>query len=89
MTENKAVISKEEIEKKILELKPRFATAGSNLEIFEINSPKAVLKFVVPSSFPTFKIQGKLFGAKEFEMESKEKIKKSLEGLGIIVSFID
>jgi hypothetical protein len=82
-------ITKEEIENKILALKPRFATAGSTLEIVEIKSPKVILKFIVPASFPNFKVQGKLFGPKEFALETKDKIKKNLEGSGIVASFID
>ena len=89
MVEKKPVITKEEIESKILALKPHFATAGSTLEIVEIKSPKVILKFIVPVSFPSFKVQGKLFGAKEFATETKDKIKKNLEVNGIVASFID
>ncbi|MCK9568071.1 hypothetical protein M0R72_03910 [Candidatus Pacearchaeota archaeon] len=89
MVEKKPVITKEEIESKILALKPHFAIAGSTLEIVEIKSPKVILKFIVPDSFPNFKVQGKMFGAKEFAIETKDKIKKNLEGSGIVASFID
>lgn len=87
----KTTLTKEEIEKKIIEITPRLAVAGSVLSILSIEPPKVKLKFMVPSTFPDFKIQGKLFGAKEFAIETKGKIKDELEKnlKGIIVEFLD
>jgi len=89
--QDKTVLTKEEIENKITQITPRFAVAGSILNIVSIEPPKIILKFMVPSTFPDFKVQGKLFGAKEFAIESKGKIKNNLETdlKGIVVEFID
>jgi hypothetical protein len=87
----KTALTKEEIESKITEITPRFAVAGSVLNIVNIEPPKIILRFLVPSTFPDFKVQGKLFGPKEFAAETQGKIKKKLETdlKGIVVEFID
>lgn len=84
-------IPKEEIEKKIEELKPMVTAwgGGSALEIVKVEGNKVTLKLIPNPNFGTFKVQGKIIGPKEAAEEAKPKIEARLKPLGIAVKFVN
>lgn len=84
-------LTKEEIEKKIEELKPMVLVqgGGSKLELVKSEGNKVTLKIIPNLSFGTFKVQGKIFGPKEAAKEAEVKVEERLKSLGIAVKFVD
>jgi hypothetical protein len=86
-------LTKEEIEKKVNEVKPMVAMngVGSTLDIVKINGNKVDLKLTISPSFPVFKVKGKIYGPKEVAVDLKKKIEDSLKSKlpGIVISFSD